>query len=458
MVTPFKLRLKTFNFLSRDDELQPAARRPLVFLLLWAGQLVSLTGSGLTGFSLGIWAYQRSGSTTQYALILTFTILPTIIFSPLAGSVVDRWDRRRALIASHVGVAACTGLLLLLVLAGQLQIWHIYIATAFQATLNTFQWLALSAAVTVVTPAKHLGRAAGMTQLSEAMARVIAPVLAGVLLLMAGLWGVLAINSFTALFAVATLLFAHIPNTEVDSAQKLRHALLLDFSFGWLYVTAHKGLLGLLILFAVTNFLNGTVVVLSTPYILSFASVATLGTILSVAGVGMVCGGLTMSAWGGPKQLVHAVVGFEMLAGASIVMAGMSSSVAVVGAATFMFTFSVSSTLAASQAIWQRKVEPELQGRVFAVRRMIAWSTLPLAYIIAGPLADKVFTPLFAAGGPLAERAGRFVNVGPGRGIGFLFVLLGSFVVLISALALMYPPLRLIGQEFNAHRRSSTSE
>ena len=444
MVTSVKLN--TPEFVSNDAEPQ-SARRPLVFILLWVGQLISLTGSGLTGFSLGIWAYQRTGSTTQYALIFTFTILPTIIISPFAGSVVDRWDRRRALILSHIGVGVTTTLLLLLLLSGQLEVWHIYIATAFQAVLNTFQWLALSAAVTLVAPAKHLGRAAGMTQLSEAVARVISPILAGVLLLSFGLWGVLAINSFTALVAVCTLLFVSIPKPNLESAEKLRHALLRDLSLGWSYITAHKGLLSLLTLFALTNFLSGTVVVLSTPFILSFASVATLGTILSVAGGGMVAGGLVMSAWGGPKQRVYAVIGFQVLAGLSIVIAGMSSSARIVGAATFVFAFSVSSTLAASQAIWQSKVEPGLQGRVFAVRRMIAWSTLPVAYLLAGPLADKVFKPLLVAGGPLAASVGRVVGVGAGRGIGLLFVFLGSFVMLISAVAVMSPHLRLIEQE-----------
>jgi len=444
MVTSVKL--KTPEFVSHDAESQ-AARRPLVFILLWVGQLISLTGSGLTGFSLGIWAYQRTGSTTQYALIFTFTILPTIIISPFAGSVVDRWDRRRALIASQIGVGAITILLLLLLLSGQLQVWHIYITTALQAVLNTFQWLALSAAVTLVAPAKHLGRAAGMTQLSEAVARVIAPILAGVLLLRFGLWGVLAINSFTALAAVSTLLFVRIPKANPESAEKLRHALRRDISLGWSYVTAHKGLLSLLVLFALTNFLSGTVIVLSTPFILSFASVATLGTILSVAGGGMVAGGLVMSAWGGPKQRVYAVIGFQIFAGLSIVIAGMSSSPVIVGATTFVFALSVSSSLAASQAIWQSKVEPGLQGRVFAVRRMIAWSTLPIAYLLAGPLADKVFNPLLVAGGPLAASVGRIVGVGPGRGIGLLFVFLGSFVVLISAVAVMSPHLRLLEQE-----------
>lgn len=73
------------------------------FLVIWFGQLVSLTGSGLTGFALGVWVYQRTGSVTQFALISLFTALPGIVFSPLAGALVDRWDRRWAMILSDAG-------------------------------------------------------------------------------------------------------------------------------------------------------------------------------------------------------------------------------------------------------------------------------------------------------------------------------------------------------------------
>ncbi|MFO8150791.1 MAG: hypothetical protein R6T93_10875, partial [Trueperaceae bacterium] len=70
-----------------------------------------------------------------------------------------------------------------------------------------------------------------------------------------------------------------------------------------------------------------------------------------------------------------------------------------------------------SQAIWQNKTAPDVQGRVFAVRRMIAWSSMPLAYLVAGPLADHVFGPLLDEGGALVGSVGRIIGTGEGRGI-----------------------------------------
>ncbi len=100
-----------------------------------------------------------------------------------------------------------------------------------------------------------------------------------------------------------------------------------------------------------------------------------------------------------------------------------------------------------SQALWQSKVAVDVQGRVFAVRRMFAWIAMPLAYILAGPLADYVFNPLLVEGGPLEDSIGKVIGVGPGRGSGFLFVWLGCLTILISFLGYIYPRVRLVEDE-----------
>jgi hypothetical protein len=88
-----------------------------------------------------------------------------------------------------------------------------------------------------------------------------------------------------------------------------------------------------------------------------------------------------------------------------------------------------------------------MQGRVFATRRMIAWSSLPLAYLLAGPLADRVFEPLMAAGGPLAGSVGKLIGAGPGRGIALLYMIFGVFLLGVTLVALLYPPMRRLELE-----------
>jgi hypothetical protein len=100
-----------------------------------------------------------------------------------------------------------------------------------------------------------------------------------------------------------------------------------------------------------------------------------------------------------------------------------------------------------SQALWQSKTAPDVQGRVFAVRRMIAQFTQPFAIILAGPLIDRIFQPLMNDGGRLADSVGRIIGTGPGRGTALLFVLLGLFTVIVTIIAYSYPRLRLVEDE-----------
>lgn len=250
------------------------------------------------------------------------------------------------------------------------------------------------------------------------------------------------------LFAVLMALLIRIPKPVpgIEGVTK-RGSLWREAAYGWSYIVTRPGLLALLIFFATTNFFTGMTIVLSTPLILSFASAAVLGKVLSFAGCGMLIGSLVMGAWGGPKRRIWGVLGFELVAGLCIMLAGVRPSVKLIGIATFIFAFSLPIVLGSSQAIWQSKVATDVQGRVFATRRMVAWSTLPIAYLVSGPLVDHVFNPLMARGDLPARTLGRLVGLGPGRGIGLLFVVLGSFVTLAAVAGYLYPRLRLVEDE-----------
>ncbi|MGB0386326.1 MAG: MFS transporter [Ardenticatenaceae bacterium] len=430
------------------------ARGMRVFLFIWFGQLISLIGSGLTGFALGVWVYQRTGSVTDFALISLSTILPVILISPVAGVLVDRWNRRWVMILSDSGAALSTLAIALLLSTNQLEIWHIYLATVVSSTFNGFQWPAYTAATTQLVPKQHLGRASGMTQLAEGVAQLISPVLGGVLLVTIELQGVILLDLMTFLFALATLLLVRFPRVTAVVRKAKKESWLHEAAYGFRYITDRPGLLGLLIFFAASNFLVGVVQVLATPLVLSFTSVDVLGTILSIGGIGMLLGSLLMSTWGGPQRLILGVLGFQLLGGLCIFLAGLRPSALLFAAAAFLFFFGIPIGNGCSQVIWQRKVAPDVQGRVFAVRRMIALSCLPLAFLVAGPLTDQVFEPLMLPDGPLANSIGQFIGVGPGRGIGLLFIILGVFTMLATVLAYQYSPLRLVEDELSDGNRS----
>jgi hypothetical protein len=287
-----------------------------------------------------------------------------------------------------------------------------------------------------------------MIQLGEAAALFLAPMLAAGLLSVIQLQGIILTDFATFLFSLATLLSIRFPDALTNTVRKAEAlSLLREMAYGWTYITARPGLLGLLIFIALSNFAIGIVQVLFTPLILAFAPVAVLGTMQSIACRGMVVGSILMSVWGGPKRRMYGVFGFELLIGLGIFFLGVRASIPLIMVAGFGAYFSAAFFLGSDQAILQTKVAPEVQGRVFAVRRALGGSSLPLGYLVAGPLADRIFEPLMATNGLLAGSIGQIIGVGTGRGIGLLLAISGAMVMLVTVAGYQYPRLRLLEDE-----------
>ena len=193
---------------------QNPPNRTTTFLIIWLGQVVSLVGSGLTSFALGVWVFERTGSATQFALIGLSAVLPRVLLSPLAGAIVDRFDRRRVMILGDLGAGLSTLVVVLLLYTARLEIWHIYLLSAVSAAFGTVQWPAFAATTSLLVSKKNLGRANGMVQFGLAASEILAPAMAGVLVGLIQLEGVILIDVVTFVFAVGTLLLV----VPVDTA------------------------------------------------------------------------------------------------------------------------------------------------------------------------------------------------------------------------------------------------
>ena len=418
------------------------------FLVVWLGQVISVLGTGLTNFAMIVWVYNETHAVTQVALISFFLTVPGLLISPFAGALVDRWDRRRVMIASDFGSALTSLAIAALLFTNNLEVWHVYICTAVAAVCATFQWPAYSAALTLLVPKRELGRANGMVQTGQGLAQLLSPVLAGILVVTLGVSWVILIDFVTFLVAVSTLLFVRFPKPPVSAVgAAAKGSLWKEAGAGLSYIRSQPGLKGLLLLFASSNFFQGFVVVLAAPFILAFSTPAVFGIVSSVAGCGMLAGALLMSAWGGPKRRVHGILAFMALSGVCIAIAGAFSSSVVFAIAGFGFFLCIPVVSALSQTIWQSKVEPDLQGRVFAIRMMVATATTPVAFLLAGPLVDRVFEPLMAADGALSGSLGQWIGVGNGHGIGLFFIFVGACTVLVAALGYLSRRVRCLEEE-----------
>jgi hypothetical protein len=263
-----------------------------------------------------------------------------------------------------------------------------------------------------------------------------------------GLAGVVLIDFTSFLFAISTLLLVNIPRAATTAEGRAgKGTLLQEAIYGWSYITARPGLAALMMLFAIANFITEMTVVLFTPLILSFASVAQLGLAMSLSSSGFLVGGLVMSVWEGPRHRVKAVIISLILLGLFSALIGLRPSVGMIIFSSFMATLCWPIVASSNQVIWQRKVTPDVQGRVFAIRRTIVLATPLLTYLMAGPLADHVFEPLMAINGPLTGSIGKIIGVGQGRGIGLLFVGMGLLLALVTAISYLSSRLRRVEDE-----------
>ena len=419
------------------------------FKIIWLGQLLSVLGSGLSAFALGVWVYQQTGSATQFALVLFAGAIPGVLLLPFAGLLADRWDRRKTMILSDTGAALGTLALALMFYFHHVEIWLIYILLAFSSACATFQRPAYSAAIAQLVPKEDLGRANGLVRTAQAVAQLFAPLLAGILLAFVPITTIFLIDLLTFAFAVTTLMAVRFPRLAEagEKEPKEKTSWGHEIAQGWTYIAARGGLVSLMVFFAVLNFSGGLASALVQPLILSFTSPAVLGTVLTLGGMGLLVGSIVMSVWGGPKRRVNGIFGFMPLAGLGIFLVGLQPSVPMVTAALFLAFFTLPFIEGCTTAIVQSKVDPKVQGRVFAVTHVIAGSMAPISYVLAGPLTDRVFEPLMAPGGRLADSVGAVIGVGPGRGIALLFLVVGAALLLTTAIGYLIPRLRKVEDE-----------
>ena len=405
------------------------------FVVVWLGQMISVLATNMTAFAQSIYVFEKTGSATALALVQVFFIVPFLILSPVAGVMVDRYNRKLMMMVSDAVAILPTMGLLILSATGGLEIWHFYVAAAFQGIGNTFQWPAYSAAITTMVPKEQLGRANGMMSLLDAGPGVLAPILAGVLLPIVALTGILAIDVLTFFLAILALAIVFVPQPPKTAAgHEAQGSFWKEAAYGFRYIFARPSLLGLQLIFFAGNLFAGIANTLVTPMILARTAnnVISLATVQSAGAIAAVIGGIVMSAWGGFKRRVHGVLAGWALSSLGLVVVGVGQVVPVwvVGMAYYALWFALIN--GSNQAIWQSKVAPDVQGRVFSARRLIAWISNPISPIIAGTMADFVLEPAMKSGGALAQTFGGIFGTGPGSGMGLLIAICGVLASMVG--------------------------
>ena len=393
------------------------------FTIVWLGQIVSVLATNMSAFAFTIWVFEKTGSATALGLMQVFFITPLLIITPFAGVMVDKHNRKLMMMVSDLTAGMATIAILLLQAFGALQVWHLYVAAIFQGLGNAFQWPAYSAAISTMIPKEKLGRANGMMSLIDMGPGVLAPMLAGALLPIIGLTGILSIDVTTFMLAILVLLSVHIPQPRrTEEGAQAQGNIFKESAFGFRYIFARPSLLGLQLVFFVGNLCAGVAFTVLAPMILlrTGNDSASLGLVQSAGAIGGVMGGIAMSAWGGFKHRVHGVLAGWMVSSFFFALMGLTKWIPMWIALVALSSVVGPLINGSNQAIWQSKVAPDVQGRVFSARMLIAWMTNPISPLIGGTLGDYVLEPAMRTSSGLSSLFGWLVPAGPGAGMGLL--------------------------------------
>jgi len=366
------------------------------FFTIWGGQALSLYGSELVQFALVWWLTLRTDSATVLSVAMLVGIIPRVVLSPLAGAVIDRYNRQRIMIWADSGIALTTLALVILAALGLLEPWHIYIALTLRSVGQTFHLPAMEASTTLLVPREQLARVGGINQTLYGLVSIAAPPLGALLYELLPLSLVLAVDILSAAGAVGTLLVVHIPQPPAGAPSHANpfHALLNDSLTGIRYVYAWRGLFILLLGAALVNMMLSPVSAL-LPLLITRVfkgTVVQLGLLDSLFGIGMIAGGLVLSAWGGFRRRIVTSMISLILMGSGVLLIGAAPADAfwLVLAGILLVGTMQAFTNGPITAVVQASVPPEVQGRVFTTMNTLSSLMAPLGLLLAGPVADAL--------------------------------------------------------------------
>ncbi|CAA0114625.1 Uncharacterised protein [BD1-7 clade bacterium] len=424
------------------------------FTVLLIGQAISLFGSSLTGFALGIWAYEQIGSVTVYTVIALANIVPVVLLSPLAGAVADRYNRKMIVILSQIAAIAITGALASLYWWQLLVPWHIIALVTLNSVFNAFVLPTISATIPLMVSKSNLTKANGMIALAFGLIELATPAIAGTLYANGGMQTLFLVDLATFSVGIGAVIITRIPQPQAKTAaasatdtQEL--SLLASIGEGYRYLMKAPALLGLVGFFSSIAAMLIAAGVMVQPMLLGFAKPDQMGQIMSFAGSGIIAGAAIMIALTNINRHMPIVIGVSGLVGVGLLLLPATTTPWMIAAGGFIVMACFPVIDSNNRSIYQRKVDPAILGRVIGLRNFVLGLAQCFMLLIIGPLADAVFEPAMAADGWLAPTLGPYYGTGQGRGIAVLISLLGALMLVSVALTLCSRRMRRLDSELD---------
>jgi len=401
------------------------------FLLIWFGQFISMIGSGLTIFALGVFVYQRTHAVSSYTSILLCVFLPPFILRPFGGILADRHDRRLMMLIGDLGATLGLLFIFFMMLKGNIQLWQIYLGIAISSIFSAFQDPAYKASVTDLLSEAQYAKASGLVQLASSAQHLISPFLAGILLTIIDIKFIFMIDISTFLIASAIIIWIR-KTLGITKTEKPKQNFIADFKEGITEFSKNKGVIWLVGIIMIVLFFVGLLQALFLPMLLSLTGPKIAGITQSVSASGMLIGSLFIGLFGSKNKHVKILSISLFLAGLFFANLGLSTSIIFIIIVGFMFFAVLPFVNTSIEVLIRINIDNKKQGRVWSIISTITYLGSVVAFVVAGFLADKVFNPLLEVNGKLAGTVGSIIGAGEGRGIGLMLIISGIMISFIS--------------------------
>jgi DHA3 family macrolide efflux protein-like MFS transporter len=377
------------------------------FLVLWSGQALSLLGSLAVQFALIWWLTEQTGSAAVLAMAALLGLLPTVVLGPVIGVLVDRWDRKRVMLAADAMVALASLVLAGLFYTGAATTGVVFLILFLRGLGGAVHAPAMIASTSLMVPAGHLTRIQGLNQMLEGGGAIVSAPLGAWLLGLVPMTGIMLVDVVTALLAIVPLVFIRVPHPRREApgaTLEAARSIWSEMIDGARYLVTRRGHLTLVVMAAAMNVCLAPAFSL-LPLLVSGdlgGDARQLGWINAAFGVGAMTGGIALGVWGGTRRRILTVLPALVGLGVSVGALGLASASGIAMAAMVGVGLSVPFANGPIGAILQATIAPDYQGRVFTLIGSLAGATAPLGLLVAAPIAEIAGVRAWYVAGGLA--------------------------------------------------------
>ena len=389
---------------------------------LWFGQTISWTGSAMSFFAIGVWIYETTGKASALSTILFIVALVGVVTGPFGGVLADRFPRKKLIIIFDLTIA------LLMCLIGYFALNDMLTLTLlipFALAFGVFEiahWTTWSAFLGDVVKKHEVTKVSALFESAEAISVLIGPIGGAFIYSFFGLTGVILVDIITCLFGLVSITFFKSKKNIEKSNLKIK-SVYLDLIEAYNWLKRQKGLLSLVLILGICNFLWGFTQVLLPPMILSFTDARGLGIVESTIGLAFLIGSIISLRLADKLQgNLKVAIYMGILGGISLIIGSLRPSIVLLCAHGVINGVSGTVQYTVSSGAWLAITTVDIRGRALALRGTIAQMLRPLGVIIAGPLGDYLEFNFYPNN---YETVSLLVGLGPGRGYALLFFIIG---------------------------------